>query len=342
VRRRTLLQQRERGSFPAHVGPPAATAQPGCASHVVLESAVGKALAAAWRFLPQLSTRAEARLITDHRPISGSPNFHSGGQFWLWVVVAPSHSPKQLEPLEFTEGAYELAKLIFNEQPFDIDYSGSELCRFVVSNADLTSQTRADHWLWVHPDGRVLLQWGLQVSPLPDTRGVGLSLDEIVAVLGHMHQVAHDPRFEAIHVRRRTERFRRLDWRVGLTPSISVAEHGSVYWRRLSSCTRLPAVLPTGQNPSCPMRGFAPDKMMSIKQGATVVETFGPALEHLLVDAGYTGGVRESVRDALEGIGIRQIETAAFEVATMPHQTSMEPPEAASPDVPALGPTPTP
>jgi len=308
-----------------------------------LESALGKALAAAGRFLPQLSTRAEARLITDHRPISGSPNFHGGGQFWLWVVVAPSHSPKQLEPLEFTEAAYELAKLVFDEQQFVIDYSGSELCRFVVYNADLASQTRADHWLWIHPDGRVFLQWGLQTSSLANTRDVELSLDEIVAVLGQMHHVVHDPRFAAIHARRRPERFRRLDWRVGLTPSISTNEHGQVYWRRLSSSTRLPAVVPSGQNPSCPVRGFAPHKMMSIKQGATMVEIFGPALEHLLVDAGYTGGVRETVRDALRSGGTRQVETATSVPAIgdrdqARHETLRQPPEAA-PDGEALRPT---
>ncbi len=292
-----------------------------------LETALGKGLATARHFLPQLSSRGEARLITDHRPISSSPNFHDGGRFWLWVVVAPSHSPKQLEPLEFTENASKLAEFVHGEQRFTVDYSGSELCRFKVPNpAHPTSLAAAHHVLWVHPNGCVVLQWGLQTSPLPDTRNVELSLDEIVAVLGHMHRAAHDPRFAAIHARRRTEKMRRLDWRVGLTPSISIVDHGPVYWRSLSSSTKLPAVLPTGQNPSCPVRGFAADKMTSIKQGATVIETFGPALAQLLVDAGYTGGVRESVRAALSGIGTRQVEAAervpASEIGTVPSDTT--------------------
>jgi len=189
------------------------------------------------------------------------------------------------------------------------------------------------------------MQWGLHTSPLPSTQDVELSLDEIVAVLCHLHGVAHDPRFAAIHAHRRTEKIRRLDWRVGLTPSISVVEHGPVYWRSLSSSTRLPAVLPTGQNPSCPVRGFAPDRTTSVHRNATTIETFGPALEQMLVDAGYTGGIRECVRAALSVVGTRQIEAAvrspAREIGTVPHETTAEAAEVASTDVPALGSTPT-
>jgi hypothetical protein len=241
-----------------------------------------------------------------------SPNFYDGGRFWVWIVVAPSHSPKQLDPLEFTENASEVARLVFGEQQFRIDYSGSELCRYIVPNpAHPTSLAAATHVLSIYPAGCVVLQWGLKTSQLLDSRDVELSLDEIVAVLDNMYWVAHDPRFPAIHARRRTEKLRRLDWRVGLTSSISVIDHGPVYWRSLSSSTKLPAVVPTGQNPSCPVQGFAVGKMTSIKQNATMAETFTPAIEHLLVDAGYSGGVRQSVRAALDRIGTHPNELAA-------------------------------
>ncbi|HCT75143.1 MAG TPA: hypothetical protein DGT23_00820 [Micromonosporaceae bacterium] len=265
-----------------------------------LETVLGRALAATSRFLPKVSTRVEARLITDHRPISRWPTFYGDSRFRLWVAVAPSHSPKRLEPLEFTEKALELANLVFGEQPFSVDYSGSEMCRFIVVDpARPTSLAAANHTLHVYPEGYLLLQWGLHTLPLPETLDVELSLDEIVAVLGHLHWVAHDPRFAAIHARRRTEKIRRLDWRVGLVSSISAPNHGLAFWRSLSSSTRLPAVSPTGQNPSCPAGGFAPERMTGIKHSAGVIETFSPALEQMLVDAGYTGGVHESVRAAL-------------------------------------------
>ncbi|MFI2652538.1 hypothetical protein [Micromonospora fulviviridis] len=268
----------------------------------LFETAIGKTLAVTSRFLPQLSARAEARLITDHRPISGSPNFHDGGRFWLWVVVAPSHSPRQLEPVDFTDQAHALAGLILGDQQFEVGYSGSSECRYEVRDPGPRALTEAIHILRMYPDGRVVLQWGLRTSPMANTLNVELSLDEIVSVLCHMHEVAHDPRYAAIHVRRRTERMRRFDWRVGLTPSISVDNHGvfhNVSWRSLASSTGLPAVLPTEQNPSCPVHGFAPSRMKGVKHNASAVDTFSPALAHLLVDAGYTGGVRESVRKAL-------------------------------------------
>lgn len=263
------------------------------------ETAIGKTLSVTSRFLPQLGARAEARLITDHRPISGSPNFHDGGRFWLWVVVAPSHSPRQLEPVDFTDHAYALAGLVFGDQQFEVGYSGSSECRYEVRDPGPDALTEAIHILRIYPDGRVALQWGLRTSPLANMLNVELSLDEIVSVLCHMHKVAHDPRYAAIHARRRTERMRRLDWRVGLTPSISRINHGSIYWRSLASSTGLPAVLPTEQNPSCPVHGFAPDRMKSLKHNVSAVDTFSPALAHLLVDAGFTGGVRECVRGAL-------------------------------------------
>jgi hypothetical protein len=121
-----------------------------------------------------------------------------------------------------------------------------------------------------------------------------------------------------------------------------VGAAGTVYWRGLSSSTKLPAIVPTGQNPSCPVRGFAAGKMTSIKQNATVTETFGPELEHLLVDAGYTGGVRDSVHAALDVIGTRPEELTpdarVREIAVRLEETTTE---AASPDMSALRSPPT-
>jgi hypothetical protein len=265
----------------------------------VVESVAHQGLRVVASFLPRLTSSLEARMIADHRPIAGTNNLGQGGRhFWLWVAVAPSRSPNRLDPQEFTEQAHELARLVFGEDRFRIDYLGSEEGRFIESDRDAASEWGDAHTLRVHPDGRVVMQWVLSTKPIAGVEGAQLSLDEIIEFVNRTYCMAHDLRFRAIHGRRRTGKFRRLDWRVGLSPSISGPD-GSIYWRSLSSSTGIPDVLPTGQRPSCPTVGFASDKMVSLKQSATLSETFRPALEQLLVDAGYTGGVRACVDKAL-------------------------------------------
>lgn len=197
----------------------------------ILESATRKALGVAARFLPQLTSRAEAALLTDHRPISASPNFWGGGsRFRLWVIVAPSHSPRCLEPLEFTERAGELARAVFDNTGFQVQYSGSDLCRyFVPEPAHPASLAAANHILAVHPDGRLVLQWGLGTTQVAGSRDVAISLDEIVAVAGHVHRISRSSAYASIVRRKRLSWPRNLDWRIGITPDITGTDQNVVH-----------------------------------------------------------------------------------------------------------------
>ena len=269
----------------------------------LLEAAASKALSAGARFLPQLCQRVEARIITDHKPISAAHTYLDGGRFWLSVAVAPSHSPRRLESLDFIENANELAELIFGDLPFKNDHISSEGARFVVSNSNPTASfPRHLHMLRISPLGLIDLQWGLEVFSLPDSRDMVLSLDEIVNVLGHLYDVAHSPRFSGVHKRRRTERIRRLDWQVGLTPSIAPTTDGPIYRRGFRSTRCLPAGDPINTQPWCPITGYASDLLRNVKAEVPAAEVFGPVLRDMLVNAGYLAGVRECVSDALSGI----------------------------------------
>jgi hypothetical protein len=272
----------------------------------VLESALRKALAGAARFLPQMTRRAEAALIADHQPISdtGSLDGH-GSAFWLKVAVAPNHSPETLDPAAFVDRAGELAAVFFADAPFYVDYSGSAEVRLVAGTP--TDQTRPGtaHMLRIYPNGLVMLQWVLQATPIPGNEpGIELSLDEIVAVLHRMYELAHTPQFTATHRRRRLVR-QRLDWRVGLSSSIS-GDQGPIFWRRLTSSKQLPDRVPTRQNPHCPFDGYAAAAMNDRKLTDPVGATFQPALQDLFTSSGYSGRITEAVAGTLTAPALPQ------------------------------------
>ncbi|WP_306206185.1 hypothetical protein [Actinoplanes sp. RD1] len=266
----------------------------------VLESGLRKALAGAARFLPQLTRRAEAALIADHQPITGTGSLNGhGAAFWLKVAVAPNHSPEALDPVEFVDRADELARRFFADEPFYVEYSGSAELRLVAGTPPELSRPGTTHMLRIFPNGLVMLQWVLQATPIPCSEpGVELSLDEIVAVLHRMYELAHSPQFAGTHRRRRLVRHR-LDWRVGLSSSIT-GERGPIFWRSLTSSARLPDRAKHRQNPHCPFDGYAAGAMNDRKLTDSVGLTFKPALQALFISSGYSGKITEAVAGALE------------------------------------------
>jgi hypothetical protein len=276
-----------------------------------IETALGKTLAAAWHFVPNLTSRIEARLTADHRPIGGSPNFHDGERFSLTVSVGPSRSPRRLDTMEFVLAASELAEAVLHNEVFRADYTGPSECRFIVDDAQHPmSWPGSVHTLQIYPSGLVVYRHGLRIAPSTGQDRVALSLDEIVSVLERMHRITRDPRFARVHRRRRAEARQRLDWRIGITPSIPRGSACPTYWRELSSSVPLPGRSTTGQNPSCPVHGFAPDSLRSVRPNASTSDTFRLALEHLMVDAGYIGAVRHTARAALAVADAQPLEAS--------------------------------
>lgn len=181
------------------------------------------------------------------------------------MAVGPSRAVKRLEPKSFTQRAVACAAWIFGDLPFKVDYSGSDLVRCVVPDPAPDPGTRPEqHRLAVYPNGLVRVDWGLTVS-LADRTKVQLSLDEIGEVLARMYRFAHDPTYRALWRARKTERFQRLDWRVGLTSSVVHIE-GPIAWTDLVASGRLPATRTEGQLPGSPLAGYAADHLNSTKR----------------------------------------------------------------------------
>lgn len=240
------------------------------------------------KFAPPLYSWTYRHVVVDHQAIQfahGCP--HSGGRFSVLMAVAPSRAPRPLSAKDFVDRADDIAHLVLEGIPFITEHSGVELCRYVVPDPapQADAFTRELHYLHVYPSGLVDLQWGLKVDET-DRSDVALPLNEIVTVLSRMYRISRTPQFAALHRRRRTEKYRRLDWRVGVVPSISPDTRGSIYWKRLTWPGPVP-VKRTDQLPSCPQAGFAAEQMQTIGPRRSAAVLFAPALEQLMVRAGY-------------------------------------------------------
>jgi len=270
-----------------------------------LETGALKVLGALGKFAPQMTSRLEGKIIAGHRAICGIHQLgFTGSRFSLTVAVGPSRGVEPLPPKQFTERALACAQLILGDLPFKVDHSSSELVRCLVPDEAPDAPWDSIHLLNVHPYGLIELQWGLHV-PLDDPNHIEISLDEIVDVLTHMYRVAHHPTYHAIYGRRKGERFRRLDWRVGLTPTIVFRSGETIPWTGVTSSGRLPSARAQRQRPFCPITGYASQQLTSTKRGTPIDMLFRPALEQLLVDAGYIG-VDDSVADALSAARSRE------------------------------------
>jgi hypothetical protein len=266
-----------------------------------LDTVLKKTLSLALGWLPQLTQKAEARLVVDHAPIAGATHMGGdGSRYWVRVAVAPNHSPAALASSEFVDRASDLAKVLFGDMPFRIEYSGVDMVRIVADDGSSNNgPAGSTHVLSIFPSGLVVLQWVLEATPVTGVDGgVMLSLDDVVDALRRMYALAHSPQFAATHMRRRLVR-RRLDWRVGLTAAVH-GEKGPIHWRQLSSSSPLPDNAPTTQLPHCPFHeGYAAAAMSDRKLTDSLADTFRPALQDLFTSAGYSGRIAQAANAAL-------------------------------------------
>lgn len=151
------------------------------------------------------------------------------------------------------------------------------------------------------------MRWGLEFTPVADSTDVTWSLDEAVAVLHRLYQVAHDPRYTALHQRRWFEKSRRI----GVSNSVTDGS-GARRWHDFTAAGRMPSARASKQQPFLPAAGYTPEALTSVKPSVGPVDLFLPALLELLTNAGFGVGVRECVHDALAAPNTRQLaQTAA-------------------------------
>lgn len=248
------------------------------------------------------------RVVRDHLPIAGcklQPN-HDYYAYFVFVAVAPSHSPKPLPVVDFMDRARELVESFLLEGiPAKPEYVGAELVRYRLARE---GARYADHVITIYPTGLIEVQWAIAVPP--DT---ALPLTDAVAVVEKLRQAVHSDAFAGLHQRRRWARWRRVDWRFGINGRAMPDKGESTYWTD--------AVLPGGPptrrvsdpRPHCPLEGYAAEQLKSKRRAAQLEEVLAPALHELLASGGYISGeeIRERVANLLSVASRPQLEAAA-------------------------------
>ncbi|WP_158684558.1 hypothetical protein [Amycolatopsis orientalis] len=236
----------------------------------------------------------------DHRPITGrqrSP-VHQYYSFCLFVAVAPSDSAGHRLPVDFMSAAHDIvADQLADLFTESADYSGPDLVRYCQPVPGLAN---ASSWISFYPTGLIELMWNLAVPP-----STTLPLDETLSVLGRLHDVVRSEAYRSVHRHRRFERWRRLDWRIGVNAlAVSHDQGGSIWWTDLATSTALPTKRMTDPRPSCGPDGYGSRSLNGVSCNAPLPVILQPFLEELLAAAGYTNSddIRRCANDITAGV----------------------------------------
>lgn len=242
----------------------------------------------------------------NHRPIAErrcSP-VHTYHTFCLFVAVAPSDLPPPRAPVDFIGAAHKFVRGglsdLFTQ---GADYSGPELVRYRQSVPHMPS---ASSIVEVYPTGLVELLWTVAVPP-----ATSLPLCEITELIRRLHQLVQKDEYPGLHRGRRFERWRRVDWRIGVNAAAVAHDNsGSVSWTSVTAPVTLPTDRMRNPRPSCPRNGYAAGPLTSVRRTIRLERLLQPVLEELLSAAGYT--------DTAE---IRRCATEAANLAVTPEMT---------------------
>jgi hypothetical protein len=202
----------------------------------------------------------------------------------MLVGIAPSDSPKHLPTAGFIGAAHELSAAVFGDKTVRTEWSSKERVRFKVRDSD--DPSRSDqHILEVYPSGFLLLQWGLDVETRED--GVGpFPVGEFIRVLRHLHTVSRLPDYQQLHVRRLTERRRRLDWRVSVSQGLAtgkgtfyISEFDTPHAAAFRRAERHDLVVYPG--------GFAPQQLTGVKPNTPFTVLLRAIIEDMTGNAGF-------------------------------------------------------
>lgn len=240
-----------------------------------------------------------SKLAADHTPIKGQRG-HPGQDycaFFLFAAVAPSRRAQPLPTADFPGRACHLVETGFRGMFLGSpEFLSPEQVSYRQGVEGVKS---AEHVLRVYPNGLVELLWILATPSDPV-----LPLAEMVTVMRRLHHATRTSDFARLHRHRRLETTRRLDWRIGVNGRAVHPQTGiGVPWSRVMTPGRIPEQKTTDPSPSCPARGYAADRLESVRRGTSLTTLLTPVLEELLVHGGYTGGegIRQCIADVLSG-----------------------------------------
>jgi hypothetical protein len=211
---------------------------------------------------------------------------HDYDAFYLFVAVAPSDTPRPRPSLDFIDAAH---RFVSDGLPSmftgKAEYSGAELVRFRQPVGDPLT---AKNSITLSPSGLVELQWSLAVPPETTT----LQLGEIMTVVSRLHELVRSDAYPSLYRSRRLERWRRVDWRIGVN-SRAVPRNGgnTVGWTELVAPVSLPSDRIDDPRPYCPAEGYGAHALTTVRRGPRPEDVLAPVLEDLVSAAGYTNAM---------------------------------------------------
>ncbi|MEW2046614.1 hypothetical protein [Streptomyces sp. NPDC005476] len=205
-------------------------------------------------------------------------------RFVVRVCVAPTRAVRPIDPVDLAARAQVVAREVFGEMPYEVDYSGDEQVRFVVKD-DGEFGVFSRHQLDVYGSGLLDLRWGLRMAVV-DMVADPLPLAEVAAVIRRVHALLHGSAYRNLYRKRWSEKRRRHDWRIGVSGSISTIK-GQVVWERLDVPGSDSFARASRRYANCPHIGFAAGRLLSRKQDEAPITILRPVLEELLMHAGY-------------------------------------------------------
>ncbi|MFD4530377.1 hypothetical protein ACFWP7_42020 [Streptomyces sp. NPDC058470] len=205
-------------------------------------------------------------------------------RFVVRVCVAPTRAVKPIEPVDLAARAQVVAREIFGELPYEVDYSGEGLVRFAVFDDGEFGRFNR-HQLEVYGSGLLDLRWGLHMEVV-DQVADPLPLAEVAAVIRRVHAVVQGSGYRNLYRKRLSEKRRRHDWRVGVSGSRSTIK-GQVVWETLDVPGSDSFARASRRYADCPRIGFAAERLLSRKQGEAPITIVQPVVEELLMHAGY-------------------------------------------------------
>ncbi|MCX4976257.1 hypothetical protein [Streptomyces sp. NBC_00620] len=223
----------------------------------------------------------------DHSTIAGCGGMERdySQRFVARVCVAPTRAVKPVPAVDLAARALVVAREVFGDLPYMVDYSGEDLVRFVVMDDGGEFGPFQRHQLEVFGSGLLDLHWGLHMAVVNEVADP-LPLAEVVAVIGRVHRVVQGSVYRNLYRKRWSEKRRRHDWRIGVSGRISTIK-GQVVWQTLDVPGSDSFARAERRYADCPRIGFAAERLLSRKPDEAAITIVRPVLEELLMHAGY-------------------------------------------------------
>lgn len=197
--------------------------------------------------------------------------------------MAPSDSGRPTSGVDFVDAAHNFVRTgladIFTGSA---DYSSPEVVRYEQKLTDDAACIR--HVLYIHPSGLIELQYVL-TQPPETTLPLGL----LTGIVARLHALVASDAYPAIYRKRRFEKWRSVDWRIGANGSALLTNSsGTVSWTDLVTPLTLPTSRIVEPRPSCTSEGYAASRLTSVRRNSPVDSLLAPVIEELLLSGGYT------------------------------------------------------